>query len=378
MCPHVPRIPRSAEEKDRWSRVVVVLDGCSLELGNPDTRSLQTFRHPSGSKVHKYRRKGLSFPSNAFKAPVLLDCRSASHRAYIRHVLNDTEVNKYRPDVIHQSLLQLLNSALSLSSHLEIFLRTSRGILIRIDPQLQCPLDIDEFNLMITEVLLNYKVRPPSTATKDLKDQGLERPMNLPFSLLRVVKASLFQHVPLYRIPYPNASSNPSEDHSIFIAREKKGMPLSGIHIFSPLKETPITPLLDYIRQFAPITAFSLSKTSGKTQQVENLHVSKSNGRKNSVTRRGSTTLCLEPSPKPTEDLIQASSTSDYPSELPIAPILVIGGFANVGAIDEEYWKKQAQARGGEIQWVKLAQETLSASRCCAMLTYAYERLLKL
>lgn len=139
------RLPKQPQEREQWRRLIVILEHCPIQ-------QIQT-------------QKGFE----------LLRER---HRIY--HSKNGTDPAQWRPDVVHQCLLHLLDSPLSRSGRLQVFLRTAAGILIMIDPRLHVPRSMRLFEAMMTRLLFKLKVR---STTNQLQ-------------LLRVVKNPVTSHLP--------------------------------------------------------------------------------------------------------------------------------------------------------------------------------------
>jgi rRNA small subunit pseudouridine methyltransferase Nep1 len=81
---------------------------------------------------------------------------------------------------VHQCMLHLLDSPLSRSGRLQVFLRTAPGILIMVDPRLHVPRSMRLFEAMMTRLLFKLKVR---STTNQLQ-------------LLRVVRNPVTGHLP--------------------------------------------------------------------------------------------------------------------------------------------------------------------------------------
>lgn len=147
------RLPRSAEEKVGWKRVIIILEHCPLQ-------SIQT-------------DKGF-------------ELLSERHRSY--HAKRQQDPAEWRPDVVHQCLLHLQDSALNRAGMLEVYLRTKKGVCIAVDPRLKVPRHIRLFEKMFVSLLFKMKIRA-STGY---------------LSLLRVVKNPITDHIPpntvLYRV----------------------------------------------------------------------------------------------------------------------------------------------------------------------------------
>ncbi|KAG5508846.1 hypothetical protein JKF63_05349 [Porcisia hertigi] len=147
------RLPRSAEEKERWKRVIVILEHCPLQTIHTD---------------HGF------------------ELLSDRHRAY--HARHNQDPADWRPDVVHQCLLHLQDSALNRAGMLEVFIRTKKQVCIAVDPRLRVPRNVRLFEKMMVSVLFKLKVRA-STGY---------------LSLLRVVGNPITDHIPagtrLYRV----------------------------------------------------------------------------------------------------------------------------------------------------------------------------------
>ncbi|KAK2951425.1 putative Ribosomal RNA small subunit methyltransferase NEP1 [Blattamonas nauphoetae] len=86
----------------------------------------------------------------------------------------------YRPDIVHMCLLMLLDSPLNQSGHLKIFIRTSKGILIDVSPEVRLPRTLKRFSGLMVELLQKRKVR--ASESKKV--------------LLRVVRNNIHEHLP--------------------------------------------------------------------------------------------------------------------------------------------------------------------------------------
>lgn len=148
------RLPRTPVEREKWKRVIIILEHCPLQ-------SIQTDRG--------------------------FELLSERHRSYhVRHPPSDPA--EWRPDVVHQCLLHLQDSALNRAGKLEVYLCTKKGICIAVDPRLRIPRHMHLFEKMMVTLLFKMRVRA-STGY---------------LSLLRVVKNPITDHIPantrLYRV----------------------------------------------------------------------------------------------------------------------------------------------------------------------------------
>ena len=58
---------------------------------------------------------------------------SNDHKNYITRKLGK-DFKHYRPDIVHRSLLTILDSPLSKAGYVQVYIKTMNGLLIEIDP----------------------------------------------------------------------------------------------------------------------------------------------------------------------------------------------------------------------------------------------------
>ena len=140
------RLPKSAKDKEKWQRIVVILEHCPLETVHTDTRGFELLceRHKN---IHKQR---------------------------------GTDPAEWRPDVVHQCLLHLMDSPLNRAGMLEVYVHTKKGALIAVDPRIRIPRCARLFEKMMTMALYKLKIR----ATTGY------------LSLLKVIKNPITDHLP--------------------------------------------------------------------------------------------------------------------------------------------------------------------------------------
>lgn len=147
------RIPKTPQEREAWKRVIVILEHCPIASIQSD--------------------KGFELLSEKHKA---------THRR------RNQDPAEWRPDVVHQCLLHLQDSALNRAGMLQVFLRTKKGVCIAVDPRLRVPRSWRIFEKTLVSLLYKMKVRA-STGY---------------LSLLRIVKNPITDHIPtntvLYRV----------------------------------------------------------------------------------------------------------------------------------------------------------------------------------
>ncbi|KAL0211399.1 hypothetical protein P9112_009697 [Eukaryota sp. TZLM1-RC] len=144
--PKAPQLPQNAAERNSGPRLFVVLENCGLETAKTRDR---------------YQ---------------LLN--SDDHVGYLRKLNRDT--GEYRPDIVHQCLMTLLDSPLNKAGLLQVFLRTRRGVIIEVNPQLRIPRTFKRFSALMVQLLHKLSIRAADGPDK----------------LLRIVKAPIEQHLP--------------------------------------------------------------------------------------------------------------------------------------------------------------------------------------
>ena len=142
-----PKIPKTNSERDAGGkRVIVVLDRASLETVKT-TKGYELLNCDDHRHLHKKFKKN---PADS------------------------------RPDICHQSLLALLDSPLNKAGLLQIYLRTTKNVLIEIHPTLRIPRTIKRFNGLMVQLLHKLKIRA----------------VDGPHVFMKVIKNPVAQHLP--------------------------------------------------------------------------------------------------------------------------------------------------------------------------------------
>ncbi|KAG0741769.1 hypothetical protein G6F35_013371 [Rhizopus arrhizus] len=79
----------------------------------------------------------------------LLNCDE--HQSVLKKLGRD--IADARPDIVHQCLLTLLDSPLNKSGHLEVYIHTAKGVVIRINPACRIPRTIKRFSGLMVQLL---------------------------------------------------------------------------------------------------------------------------------------------------------------------------------------------------------------------------------
>lgn len=129
------RLRLSDEGDDVQKRLIVVLEDCSLEV----------------AKV-----------ANSYQ---LLS--SDLHARYLQSKKEDPSL--YRPDIVHQCLLMLLDSPLNRAGLLQIFIHTTDNILIEVNPQTRIPRTFRRFCGLMVQLLHELSIRALGGSSKLFK-----------------------------------------------------------------------------------------------------------------------------------------------------------------------------------------------------------------
>ncbi|KAJ2536132.1 18S rRNA pseudouridine methyltransferase [Coemansia sp. RSA 1933] len=139
MLPIAPKVPKTAQELNETSRLIVVLEAASLE----------TYK-VGKSKDAKYQ---------------LLNCDD--HQGILARMGRD--IAESRPDITHQCLLTLLDSPLNKTGRLQVYIHTKSDVLIEISPQVRIPRTFKRFSGLMVQLLHKMSIRSVNGHEKLLK-----------------------------------------------------------------------------------------------------------------------------------------------------------------------------------------------------------------
>ena len=106
----------------------------------------------------------------------LLTCDD--HISIMRKYKKDPK--KYRPDILHQELMALLDSPLNKEGKMSIYIHTEKNVLIEVNPKCRIPRTFKRFSGLMVQLLHRLKIRSAD---------GREM-------LLRVIKNPMSRHLP--------------------------------------------------------------------------------------------------------------------------------------------------------------------------------------
>lgn len=107
----------------------------------------------------------------------LLNCDD--HRDLCRKKLHK-DPNNFRPDILHQELLALLDSPLNKAGYLKIYIQTTKRVLIDVNPSIRIPRTYKRFAGLMVQLLHKMKIKASSEST----------------TLLKVIKNPFSQYLP--------------------------------------------------------------------------------------------------------------------------------------------------------------------------------------
>jgi rRNA small subunit pseudouridine methyltransferase Nep1 len=107
----------------------------------------------------------------------LLNCDD--HRDLCKKKLHK-DPNNFRPDILHQELLALLDSPLNKAGLLRIYIQTTQNVLIEVNPSIRIPRTYKRFAGLMVQLLHKMKIKAGNDGT----------------TLLKVIKNPFSQHLP--------------------------------------------------------------------------------------------------------------------------------------------------------------------------------------
>ena len=108
----------------------------------------------------------------------LLTC-NPNHLGLLKKM--NREYTNVRPDIVHQTLMTLLDSPLNKSGNLQVYIHTTKNALIEVSPHLRIPRQFNRFCGLMVQLLHKLKIR----AAGENK------------TLLKVIKNPITRHLPV-------------------------------------------------------------------------------------------------------------------------------------------------------------------------------------
>jgi rRNA small subunit pseudouridine methyltransferase Nep1 len=107
----------------------------------------------------------------------LLNCDD--HRELCKRKLK-VDPNNYRPDILHQELLSILDSPLNKAGLLKVYIQTKKNVLIDVHPSIRIPRTYKRFAGLMVQLLHKMKIKAGTEST----------------TLLKVIKNPFAQYLP--------------------------------------------------------------------------------------------------------------------------------------------------------------------------------------
>jgi rRNA small subunit pseudouridine methyltransferase Nep1 len=180
---------------------------------------------------------------------------SDDHRKFIsKHGANP---DHYRPDIVHQCLLTLMDSALNKAGRLQVFIHTQKNVCIEVNPQCRIPRTYRRFAGLMVQLLHKFKiVAATGTEQENKTDKASNR------VLMKVVKNPIQSHLPLnsVKIALEESDDNDKLIRLENLVREKlmDNKNRSIVFVVGGFAHGELKDL-EYVDQYVSISQYSLS-----------------------------------------------------------------------------------------------------------------------
>jgi rRNA small subunit pseudouridine methyltransferase Nep1 len=123
---------------------------------------------------------------------------------------HNKDPSDYRPDILHQCLLTLLDSPLSKAGLLQVFIHTNTNVAIQVNPRIRIPRTFKRFCGLMVQLLHKMKIRASNSAEV----------------LLKVVKNPITQHLPVGAVRIGTSVNAPLVDMREFAPSLPQNQPI--------------------------------------------------------------------------------------------------------------------------------------------------------
>lgn len=158
MLPVQAHVPRGGVASNQRRLFVILEQAC-----------LEAYRVSSGGKGKGGREGDVKY--------TLLNCDD--HQGILAKTGRD--IADARPDITHQCLLTLLDSPLNKAGLLQVYIHTTKGVLIEVNPHVRIPRTFKRFSGLMVQLLHKLSIRG----------------VNGPEKLLKVIKNPVSDHLPV-------------------------------------------------------------------------------------------------------------------------------------------------------------------------------------
>jgi rRNA small subunit pseudouridine methyltransferase Nep1 len=165
------------------------------------------------------------------------------HKSLLQKAQKD--FSRYRPDIVHQCLLTLLDSPLNKAGKLLVYIHTEQNVLIEVSPMLRLPRTFKRFSGLMVELLQKNKIR--AAGSQDLLMKVIANPIQkyLPAG---AIKVGLSVGGRLIGMP-DFVKENTEKKQVVFV--------IGAVSHDDPVKEAKYG--ADYVEELLSVSNFSLS-----------------------------------------------------------------------------------------------------------------------
>ncbi|EYC07000.1 hypothetical protein Y032_0072g642 [Ancylostoma ceylanicum] len=129
----------------------------------PGAKRMKTDESIEQKRILYVVLEGCSLESAKIGKDYVILC-SDKHANFLRK--NKKDPAEYRPDILHQCLLNLLDSPLNRAGQLQVFFRTNKNVLVQVSPQCRIPRTFDRFCGLMVQLLHKLVVRAADSSQK--------------------------------------------------------------------------------------------------------------------------------------------------------------------------------------------------------------------
>ncbi|VDM51800.1 unnamed protein product [Angiostrongylus costaricensis] len=129
----------------------------------PDVKRMKTDETVERKRILYVVLEGCSLESGKVGKDYVILC-SDRHATFLRK--NKRDPAEYRPDILHQCLLNLLDSPLNRAGCLRVFFRTNKNVLVQVSSQCRIPRTFDRFCGLMVQLLHKLVVRAADSSQK--------------------------------------------------------------------------------------------------------------------------------------------------------------------------------------------------------------------
>ena len=85
---------------------------------------------------------------------------SDSHSGILKKIKKrNVDKENYRPDILHRCLITILDSPLAKAGHVKIYIKTTKNVIIELNPKIRIPRTYKRFAGLMVQLLHKLKIR---------------------------------------------------------------------------------------------------------------------------------------------------------------------------------------------------------------------------